>query len=574
MKKKVTAVLAGLASLVAMVVIFLVCAGLLVIFMAGGMTSLTAGAGGSGAVQTMSTCDPATQTSNNGAAGPWTSPVNGPITSPFGLRLHPVLGVYKLHDGTDFGGDMGTPVYAAAAGTATVESNTAYGAHFVTIRHGGGVMTQYGHMSAHTIKNGQKVKAGDRIGSIGSEGYSTGPHLHFIVQTNEGGGGFTPIDPVPFLKEHGVKPGGNAGATDTAADTEGEDESTDTDASTGTGADCVCSGVTITDVSSETDKGKKKGKKGADGGTDVPASLTMPDGMDLPTGHSTYSRRQLKNIAVGISRGKAAGLPKEAWVIGTAAVLVESEADNVRSGNADSVGLFQQRPSAGWGTRAQILDPVKAWDAFYGVAKHTDNTGLSDINWKRMDLGKAAQTVQASAYGYKYAEREAEARFLVQQLADVEFTGVDTCGATTPVGVGECPAFGNPIETDSRVQPVTVELLRCMHEQFPQIKSYGAYGERGGDTYHDDGLALDAMIPNYDSAKGRALGNQIAAWVKKNHQQLNVTQIIWNNRIWTTARADEGWRPYSHYSGATDDTSAHRDHVHVSLDDNAQVAST
>ncbi|WP_185973173.1 M23 family metallopeptidase [Aeromicrobium piscarium] len=115
-------------------------------------------------------------------------PVNGPITSPYGMRRHPVTGVYKLHDGTDFGAGCGVPVRASASGTIVEQYyNSAYG-NRVIINHGviGGsnLMTTYNHMSGFAASPGQYVNRGDVIGYVGTTGLSTGCHMHLMVLQN------------------------------------------------------------------------------------------------------------------------------------------------------------------------------------------------------------------------------------------------------------------------------------------------------------------------------------------------------------------------------------------------------
>ncbi len=93
--------------------------------------------------------------------------------------------------------------------------------------------------------------------------------------------------------------------------------------------------------------------------------------------------------------------------------LVESDLQNLDYGDADSVGLFQQRPDAGWGTPEQITEnpPIYAINAFFGGDAAPDPPGLVDINgWPSMALGDAAQRVQVSAFPDRYAPREREAR--------------------------------------------------------------------------------------------------------------------------------------------------------------------
>jgi len=125
-------------------------------------------------------------------------PAYGPITSPFGMRLHPILHVWKLHDGTDFGIACGTPVRAARAGT--VEStyfNAGYG-NRVLISHGwldgASMATSYNHLTRWIVHPGQQVKVGQLIAYSGTTGYSTGCHLHFMVYRNG-----TAVNPINYL---------------------------------------------------------------------------------------------------------------------------------------------------------------------------------------------------------------------------------------------------------------------------------------------------------------------------------------------------------------------------------------
>lgn len=124
------------------------------------------------------------------SGGTLSYPVSGPITSSYGMRVHPVTGVYKLHDGTDFGVGCGTPVRAAASGTIIQQYyNGGYGNRVILnngIKRGQSVVTTYNHLSRFAKGVGSKVSRGDVIGYVGSTGYSTGCHLHFMVIVNGG----------------------------------------------------------------------------------------------------------------------------------------------------------------------------------------------------------------------------------------------------------------------------------------------------------------------------------------------------------------------------------------------------
>jgi len=114
--------------------------------------------------------------------------------SGFGVRIHPVHKIRKMHSGIDFTAPVGTPVYAT--GNGRVES-TGYDGGYglrVMIDHGYSYKTLYGHMSKSTVRAGQRVKRGDLIGYVGNTGTSTGPHLHYEVHKNG-----RPVNPVNFI---------------------------------------------------------------------------------------------------------------------------------------------------------------------------------------------------------------------------------------------------------------------------------------------------------------------------------------------------------------------------------------
>jgi murein DD-endopeptidase MepM/ murein hydrolase activator NlpD len=107
------------------------------------------------------------------------------LASGFGLRIHPVYKVKKMHYGIDFAAPIGTPIYSTADGTVTtVEfSFSGYG-KMVEIDHGFGYKTRYAHMHGFAVGRGQKIKRGELIGYVGSTGLSTAPHLHYEVHIN------------------------------------------------------------------------------------------------------------------------------------------------------------------------------------------------------------------------------------------------------------------------------------------------------------------------------------------------------------------------------------------------------
>ncbi|MCI8699945.1 MAG: M23 family metallopeptidase [Clostridia bacterium] len=125
----------------------------------------------------------------------WPIPGHTRITSKFGMRTHPITGLYRLHTGTDVGAPIGTDFLAMASGIVVkAEYNLAYG-NMVIIDHGGGVQTLYAHGSEIIAKIGQNVKQGDSVLKVGSTGYSTGPHAHFEIRIDG-----NPVDPLNYVK--------------------------------------------------------------------------------------------------------------------------------------------------------------------------------------------------------------------------------------------------------------------------------------------------------------------------------------------------------------------------------------
>lgn len=126
--------------------------------------------------------------------GQFSWPVSGPITSPFGYRIHPIFGTQIYHAGIDIGVPEGTPVHAADSGT-VIEADWIGGyGNAVIIDHGNGLQTVYGHNSSLAVSAGQSVSKGQVIAYAGQTGYATGPHVHFEVRVNG-----SPTDPMGYL---------------------------------------------------------------------------------------------------------------------------------------------------------------------------------------------------------------------------------------------------------------------------------------------------------------------------------------------------------------------------------------
>ena len=149
----------------------------------------------------------------------------------------------------------------------------------------------------------------------------------------------------------------------------------------------------------------------------IPGVGTTTAGL---TGVTLLSDEQSANAAVIVAVGRQLGVPDYGIVIALAAAMQESSLRNISYGHLDSVGLFQQRPSAGWGSVAQLTDATYAARLFYGGPSNPNKgktRGLLDIaGWQSLTLTQAAQKVQVSAYPTAYAKWEASARFWFSEL--------------------------------------------------------------------------------------------------------------------------------------------------------------
>lgn len=341
------------------------------------------------------------------------------------------------------------------------------------------------------------------------------------------------------------------------------------------GSDHSAVAVTLTNRPTTANTAPTAGLQNGTGTT----TRTLPGKVSVPGARPgttlTLTGEQVANAAVVIFEGKANHIPPDGWVVALTAALQESGIRNLRYGDRDSQGMFQQRPSAGWGTPAQIRDPHLAAQAFYGVAAHTQNRGLVDIpRWQHLSIAEAAQAVQMSAFPGAYAKWEPAARAIVQQLdGSVTESGnapggvADACADQKPAEgqIGSCPATG--LSAERGLTPDALLVLRCAKVRFPTVSTFYGVGERPANTDddHQTGRAVDLMIPDHRSSQGAALGWQIARWMRDHHAELGVHYVIYAAKIWNIDRDAEGWRDYASITGSNDDTSLHYDHVHVSV---------
>ena len=115
----------------------------------------------------------------------WLTPLTSyRLTSPFGMRKHPILGIYRMHNGIDMGAPKSTPIYASRGGQITIAEENDSAGLYVQINHGDGFKSIYMHMEYYIVKVGDYVAQGQVIGYVGTSGLSNGYHLHFGISLN------------------------------------------------------------------------------------------------------------------------------------------------------------------------------------------------------------------------------------------------------------------------------------------------------------------------------------------------------------------------------------------------------
>lgn len=125
----------------------------------------------------------------------WLTPVsNYRLSSPFGMRLHPILGYYRMHNGVDMACPAWTPIYASRGGKVTIAKYSDSGGNYVQINHGDGYSSVYMHMIQYVVSYGDYVAQGQLIGYVGNTGLSKGNHLHFGISYNG-----TYVNPMEYI---------------------------------------------------------------------------------------------------------------------------------------------------------------------------------------------------------------------------------------------------------------------------------------------------------------------------------------------------------------------------------------
>ena len=252
-------------------------------------------------------------------------------------------------------------------------------------------------------------------------------------------------------------------------------------------------------------------------------------------GYPTLSAEQARNAITIAQVARDLGIPRRGLQIAIATAIQESKLVNLPGGDADSGGLFQQRPSAGWGNRTQVTTPVLAARAFFGRAQHTSNTGLLDIpGWENMSLTEAAAKVQRPRKDLRaeYAQWETVAGDIADILGSDLTKGASTNDASSASLPTQChTGEGAPITLG------TLNLLGAGHTSGPGRRHGFAGWEsrlpRAMSTLANAGVSI-AALQEVHPPQGRALAarySQQWGMYPANGSTQNV--VIWDRSAWT-----------------------------------------
>ncbi|MGX1314288.1 hypothetical protein RKD24_004407 [Streptomyces calvus] len=242
-----------------------------------------------------------------------------------------------------------------------------------------------------------------------------------------------------------------------------------------------------------------------------------------------FTPEQAVNAATITAVGTARDLPERAVTIALATALQESALRNIDYGDRDSLGLFQQRPSQGWGTPKEIMDPAYAAEKFY---EHLEEVP----GYTRLPLTVAAQKVQRSGFPQAYAKHEPDAALLAAALTGRSAATL-TCegrpAATRAAGADAVRAalvrdFGRDL-----LEPAGAEVGDAAASPSPKA-------EAGSDG--SDGRTVTLPVAGGEGTDAGARGWQLAHWAVANASALHIKHVSYAGREWTAGNTDSQWR--------------------------------
>ncbi|WP_142266054.1 heavy metal transporter [Streptomyces sp. NBC_00080] len=269
------------------------------------------------------------------------------------------------------------------------------------------------------------------------------------------------------------------------------------------------------------------------GGTDDPGCRVVSGGAKGAT--YEFTPEQAVNAATIAAVGTNRAMPERAVAIALATALQESGLRNLTHGDRDSLGLFQQRPSQGWGTEKQVTDPAYAANIFYEhLAKVRDYTELP--------LTVAAQRVQRSGYPEAYAKHEPDATVLAAALTGTAAATLTCNGrsATTPTTTGPDAVRAALVRDFGRDA-----LQQAGSEADAQGVSSTPPADQDAPAAESAGRTVTLPVTEDTTSGGRSVGErgwQLAHWAVANASALRIESVSYAGREWVSGNTDSRWR--------------------------------
>ncbi len=270
---------------------------------------------------------------------------------------------------------------------------------------------------------------------------------------------------------------------------------------------------------------------------------------------------QAENASIIAAVAERRELPARAISIAIATAYQESKLQNLDGGDRDSLGLFQQRPSQGWGTERQIKDPYYATNAFYDALVKVEG-------YEEMAITEAAQEVQRSAFPDAYADHEKDGRTIASAMSGYSDAAFSCQTDAAEASDEKLAANG----LTARANAVRNDVAKAFGElPLGGFEPGGATSGHMEGSAHYEGRAIDIFF-RPTSQNNTRRGWVLAQYLVANAERLHVGHVIFDDRIWSAgASSGDGWRNFDP-PGLDGDTSAetrvileHRDHVHVDV---------
>ncbi|WP_405516951.1 heavy metal transporter [Streptomyces canus] len=267
------------------------------------------------------------------------------------------------------------------------------------------------------------------------------------------------------------------------------------------------------------------------GGTDGPRCRVVSGSAGGPS--YEFTPEQAVNAATITAVGTGRGLPERAVAIALATALQESGLRNIQHGDRDSLGLFQQRPSQGWGTPQEILDPTYAAGEFY---KHL----VKVRGYQDLPLTVAAQRVQRSGYPEAYAKHEPDATLLAAALTGTSAATLTCDGRQDSTQAVQATATGPDAVRSALVRDFGRDALETTAAEV------GGKASPSPTPTSGDGRTVTLPVrENTGSGSGRSIrerGWQLAHWAVANSSALRIERVSYAGRQWTAGNTDSEWR--------------------------------